>query len=365
AEQQRLGRWLAQERAEELYGETRRLVEEAGRQEDRRQGTEDSEAIQNPKSKIQNENSQDLKRLSLRLQAVKAAQRAAREAYEISQDPPPPEVDPVTDDRLALNEVLRILTKLRGAAEEAGLVSRSPNVGQTVESVVKVTLGQWPGIDSVQKGPGTPRWEIAAGLVKMHGERVEKQFRAEYGEGKEDRGQKTEDRKQANPEPQVPNPEPRVPNPEPQAPELPLDPAIEASTACYQQLIASGLDHTSAGEAAERVYQEQKAQQRNIQNRESCANAAAAGGVASAGGYETYGESSAAAPPQRRGEVAPEKSEKLRAGDESRGASLEARGGAREYPERVNDGYADDPLGQLYRRLEQRNRHRPLPPLRY
>jgi hypothetical protein len=167
AAEQRLGRWLARERAEEMYAEARRLVEEAKGEEDRGQKTGDSQADR-------------LRWANLRLQAVKAAMRAGREAYELSQEEPLPEPKPAADDPHWRQELESGLAGLRKAAEERGAVPKSPNVGQFVESLVHVLLGEFPGVDVYwDQGPGSPRWELAAAWMRMGD--VEERFWQQVG----------------------------------------------------------------------------------------------------------------------------------------------------------------------------------------
>jgi hypothetical protein len=102
------------------------------------------------------------------LQAVKAAMRAGREAYELSQEEPLPEPRPAADDPHWRQELESGLAGLRKAAEERGAVPKSPNVGQFVESLVHVLLGEFPGVDVYwDQGPGSPRWELAAAWMRM------------------------------------------------------------------------------------------------------------------------------------------------------------------------------------------------------
>jgi hypothetical protein len=102
------------------------------------------------------------------LQAVKAATKAAREAYELSQEEPLPEPKPAADDPHWRQELESGLAGLRKAAEERGAVPKSPNVGQFVESLVHVLLGEFPGVDVYwDQGPGSPRWELAAAWMRM------------------------------------------------------------------------------------------------------------------------------------------------------------------------------------------------------
>jgi hypothetical protein len=169
--EQRVGRWLAIARAEEMYAEARRLVEEAGgersgqKTEDRGQGTED---------RGQRTEAGDARRMSVRLQAIKTALKASQEAYELSQSPPPPEPDPATDGWAQTLLLRQGLLALRQAAEDEGRVVKSRCVPTLIEVLLELLVGNSPGIfPAGHRGPGTEYWELAAALVGSDGNVVQ------------------------------------------------------------------------------------------------------------------------------------------------------------------------------------------------
>jgi hypothetical protein len=152
--QRRLDRWLARERAEDLYAEARRLMAEAGQE-----------------SGVRGQESDDRDRLrwaSLRVQAMKVAMRASQDLHELSEAEPLPEPTPAVDDKHWLERTIDGLVPRRAAAEQAGLVPRSLNVRELIESTLAILMGKQVGYDcSGYFGPGTARWELAAALVRM------------------------------------------------------------------------------------------------------------------------------------------------------------------------------------------------------
>jgi hypothetical protein len=102
------------------------------------------------------------------LQAVKAAMRAGKEAYELSQEEPLPEPRPAADDKHWRKQIEGGLAGLRQAAEAAGRVPKSINPPVFVEGLIQLLLGEDPGYDcSGDKGPGSARWELAAAFMRM------------------------------------------------------------------------------------------------------------------------------------------------------------------------------------------------------
>lgn len=177
AAQQRVGRWLAQERAEEMYAEARRLVEETGsrsqesgvgsQEEDRGQETEDS--------------MQQLRRLAVRMQAIKTALKAAQEVYELSQAEPPPALSPAEDQEAWQKQAIQELGRLRKEAEEAGKVPRSLSPYALAKSLLHALVGgpQYL-LPRGAHGPGTAHWQVAEALVS--GSRDEATLRAHFGQ---------------------------------------------------------------------------------------------------------------------------------------------------------------------------------------
>jgi hypothetical protein len=176
AAQQRVGRWLAQERAEEMYAEARRLVEEAGgggqesgvgsQEEDRGQETEDSAA--------------ELRRLAVRMQAIKTALKAAQEVYELSQAEPPPPPSPAEDQEAWQKQAIQELARMRKEAEEAGKVPRSLSPYVLAKSLLSALVGgpQYL-LPRGAHGPGTAYWQVAEDLVSGSGD--EATLRAHFG----------------------------------------------------------------------------------------------------------------------------------------------------------------------------------------
>ena len=168
AAQRRVGRWLALARAEERYGLARRLVEEAeGGDRESGVGGQESEG-------------QALRRMSVRLQAVKTALRASRESYELSQSEPPPAPEASEEEKLWIEKTVAALARLRREAEKAGTVPRSPNPRSLVASLLEALIGGYqPIMPRGTYGPGSAHWQVAESLVS--GSLDDETLRARYG----------------------------------------------------------------------------------------------------------------------------------------------------------------------------------------
>ena len=109
--------------------------------------------------------------MSVRLQAIKTALKAAQESHTLSQSPPLPEPDPATDDLTQTLLLRRRLIARREAAEDEGRVTKSRCVVTLVDVLLELLVGNSPGIfPPGHRGPGTEYWELAAALVGSDGE---------------------------------------------------------------------------------------------------------------------------------------------------------------------------------------------------
>jgi hypothetical protein len=179
AQERRVSRWLAQERVEEMYVLARRLVEEASG--DSGFGARGSaEAEQETGARSQEPAQQDLRRMGVRLQAIKTALKAALEAHKLAESEPPPAPDPAQDAKLWQERTIDALAQQRMVAEQAGTVPKSFNPYVLVESLLAALVGGEQRLKpDGMHGPGSAYWQVAEALVS--GSRDDRTLRAHYG----------------------------------------------------------------------------------------------------------------------------------------------------------------------------------------
>ena len=171
AAERRLGRWLAQQRAEEMYGLARRLVAET-----EGGGKEPGAGGQEPEAGGQ----QDLRRMAVHLQAIKTALKAAMDAHELSQAEPPPPPAPAEDAKAWRKRTIDALARERQAAEAAGKVPKAGNPWSLVESLLAALVGGSQCLKpNNTHGPGTAYGQVASDLVS--GSRDDRTLRERYG----------------------------------------------------------------------------------------------------------------------------------------------------------------------------------------
>jgi len=112
----------------------------------------------------------EVRRMSLRLQAIKTALKASQDSHELCQAVPLPEPDPAQDEERRRRVVVGELMRQRQAAEEAGQVPKSRCVWTLIDALLKVLVGEQLGRDPPGfRGPGTGYWELAQALVASDG----------------------------------------------------------------------------------------------------------------------------------------------------------------------------------------------------